>query len=202
MKKERSISYRKAGVGLGMLVLFVFGLLVVANTGNVIVDDGVDVVIRTESYERVFMPFLGTNDPGVGLSGVLNVFVNATNTSVAPYTSNLSGAWDTGDVNNSHLGDNVHYGEGFDVIYQVRFNKSMAYDTAWNLSLVRAYANSTILGVTSIQMVEAQIATSADYLYVSYFLRDNDGGAGSGFVIGAGVNVTGFAVNFESYSYS
>ena len=47
-------------------------------------------------------------------------------------------------------------------------------------------------------MVEAQIATSADYLYVSYFLRDADGGAGTGFTISRGENVTGFSVNFES----
>ena len=201
MKNKKENRYRKAGVGLGIFAIFVLVLLVVANTGNVIVDDGVDVEIRTGSHKDVFLPFLGTNDPGAGLSGVLNVFVNATNTSVAPYTSNLTGAYETGDVNNSHIGSDVPYAVGFDVIVQVRFNKSHAYDSAWNLSLVRAYANSTVLGVTAIQMVEAQITDSADYLYVSYFLRDNDGGAGTGFVIGSGVNVTGFAVNFESFYY-
>jgi len=199
--KKKKIGYMKAGVVIG-LSMFVCTLLIVANTGNIIVDDGIDVEIKTGTHRGVFLPFLGTNNPGAGLSGVLNVFVNATNTSVAPYTSNLTGAYETGDVNNSHIGSDVPYGTGFDVIVQCRFNKSHAYDTAWNLSLVRAYANSTVLGVSGVQMVEAQIATSADYLYVSYFLRDNDGGAGTGFVIGSGVNVTSFAVNFESYYYA
>ena len=201
MKNKKEKMFRKAGTVIG-LSLFVSVLVLMANTGNIIVDDSIEVENKIGRYKQVFLPFLGTNDPGAGLSGVLNVFVNATNTSAAPYTSNLTGAYATGDVNNSHIGSNVPYSAGFDVIVQMRWNKSHAYDSAWNLSLVRAYANSTVLGVTGIQMVEAQITDSADYLYVSYFLRDNDGGAGTGFVINPGVNVTGFAVNFESYYYA
>ncbi|GAH13219.1 unnamed protein product, partial [marine sediment metagenome] len=98
----------------------------------------------------------------------------------------------------SHIGSNVPYGTAVDVIVEVRWNKTHAWDTTWNLSLVRAYANSSVLSVSGVAMVEAQIATSADYLYVSYFLRDSDGGAGSGFLLDRGQNVTSFSVNFES----
>ena len=198
MKKEKS-KVRKAGVMLGMVGL-VACIMVLANTGNVVVNDGYDVEIVERTGPFTLVP-MGTADPGVGASGVLNVFVNATNTSAAPYTSNLTGAYETGDVNNSHIGSDVPYSTGVDVVVQVRWNKTHAYDSAWNLSLVRAYANSTVLGVTAIQMVEAQITDSADYLYVSYFLRDNDGGAGTGFVLTEDQNVTSFSVNFESLYY-
>lgn len=203
MKEKKYVKYKKAGASLGIFVVFaafVFVLLIVANTGNVIVSDSVDYETRTGSFKQVILQFLGDNNPGAGASGVMEVHVNATNTSTTPYSSNLTNTttYASGDVNNSHIGSDVPYETAFDVIVEVRWNKTHAYDTAWNLSLVRAYANSSVLGVTAIQMEEQQIATSTDYLYVSYFLRDSDGGAGTGFTIARGENVTSFSVNFES----
>ena len=200
MKERKGNRYRKAGVGLGIFAIFVLGLLVIANTGNVIVNDSVEYETRIGPYRIVRLLYLGDANPGAGASGVMEVHVNATNTSVAPYTSNLTNTttYASGDVNNSHIGSDVPYETEFDVIIEVRWNKTHAWDTTWNLSLVRAYANSTVLAVSGVQMVEAQIATSTDYLYVSYFLRDADGGAGTGFTISRGENVTGFSVNFES----
>ena len=202
MKRIRgNNNVRKAGVLLGVVGIVVSVMLFMSVNDAVVDSPVVEIVERTGTFKEVVLPFLGTADPGVGASGVLNVFVNATNTSAAPYTSNLTGAYETGDVNNSHIGSDVLYAVGVDVVVQVRWNKTHAYDSAWNLSLVRAYANSTVLGVTSIQMEEAQIATSADYLYVTYFIRDNDGGAGTGFLLTEGQNVTSFFVNFESLFY-
>ena len=202
MRKNKE-NKTKAGayLGLGIFATFIVcALLIVANTGNVIIDDSIDVEYetRTGPYKIIPAMWLGDNDPGAGASGVMEVHVNATNTSTTPYSSNLTGAYESGEVNNSHIGSDVPYETAFDVIIEVRFNKTHAWDVTWNLSLVRAYANSTVLGVDSIEMVEQQIATSADYLYVSYFLRDADGGAGSGFTISRGQNVTSFSVNFES----
>lgn len=201
MNRKIENKFVKAGMVLGVIGIVV-SIMMFTSIDTVVVDgSNGDIVERQGTFKKVLLPFLGTADPGVGASGVLNVFVNATNTSVAPYTSNLTGAYASGDVNNSHISSDVKYATAVDVVVQVRWNKSHAYDSAWNLSLVRAYANSTVLGITSIQMVEAQITDSADYLYVSYFLRDNDGGAGTGFSLTEGQNVTSFFVNFESLFY-
>jgi len=199
MKEKKNI--KKAGMVSGIAIGLVVAVLFMANIGNVVVDSP-ESVERQLMFREVWLPFLGTNDPGSGASGVMNVFVNATNTSASPYTDNLTGAYESGDVNNSHIGSDVPYSTAFDVIVQVRWNRTHAYDTDWNLSLVRAYANCTVLGVTAIQMVEANITSVNDYIYVSYFLRDSDGGAGTGFTIASGVNVTSFSVVFESYYYA
>ncbi len=201
MKKRERKKEVKAGVILGVIGI-AFSILMVASINTVIVDNqNVEIVERTGTYREVVLLYLGDADPGAGASGVMEVHVNATNTSVSPYTSNLTGAYEYGEVNNSHIGSDVPYAVGVDVVVEVRWNKTHAWDSAWNLSLVRAYANSTVLGVTGIQMVEAQIATSADYLYVSYFLRDADGGAGTGFLLTEGQNVSSFFINFESLFY-
>lgn len=199
MKHKKS--GRKAGILSGIIIGFIVALLFFSSIGNVVMDKP-EFVEREIRYRRVFLDWLGEATPGSGASGVLEVYVNNTNTSASPYDSNITGALADGDVNNSHIESDVPYGTAFDVVLKVRWNKTHAYDTAWNLSLVRAYANCTVLGVTSIPMEETEINESTDYVYVHYFLRDNDGGAGSGFTIAEGVNVTGFAVVFESYYYA
>jgi len=201
MKKYKD--FKKAGVVSASIIGLIVCILFFTNM-NPIVDVG--EIERIESremkYKQIVLPFLGENNPGAGASGVLEVYVNATNTSTSPYDVNLSGCYATGETNNSHIGSDVPYDTAFDVILKVRWNKTHAYDSTWNLSLVRAYANSTVLGITSIQMEEVQIATSANYVYVAYYLQDADGGAGTGFTIASGVNVTAFTVVFESYYYA
>ena len=197
MKKIKRNGFRKAGVGLGMFAMFVFVLLMVANTGNVVVKDNIEVAYETRigGFKQVRLLFLGDNDPGSGASGVMYSWVNLTGDG---YADNVSGGW-TSDDNNSHVSSDISYESGLDAGFLVRWNKTHAWDSAWNLSLVRVYANCSVLSVSGVQMVEVQVATSADYLYVNYFLRDSDGGAGSGFTISRGQNVTSYAGNFESY---
>jgi len=200
--KKKGVSDNKAGVLVGMTVglicmaVFMYGL----SLDTVVVEDE----YREMTWRRISLPFLGDADPGSGASGVLEVYVNATNLTVGSteYNTNLTTGYETGTVNNSHIGSDVPYDTAFDVIVKVRWNKTHAYDTAWNLSLVRAYANSSDLGVTAIQMNETSIVEATDFVYVHYYLHDADGGVGTGFTIAEGVNVTSFSVNFESYYYA
>ena len=193
-------SKKKIGIGAGLSLGFICAIVVLygANINDIVADN--QPIERHGMFREVYLPFLGENDPGSGASGVLEVYINATG-DADEYDTNISGTYASGDVNNSHISSDVPYDTAFDVVVKVRWNKTHAYDTAWNLSLVRAYANSTVLGVTAIQMNETQIADSANYLYVHYYLKDADGGDGSGFTIAEGENVTGFSVNFESLFY-
>jgi len=203
MKKINNSSwFRKASVVTGM-VLGIAMLMVFVSVDNSIMNNS-EFVEKRVMYRQVFLPWLGDADPGSGASGVLAVYVNATNITVGSteYNTNLTTGFATGTVNNSHIGSNVPFATAFDVVVKVRWNKTHAYDSAWNLSLVRAYANCTVLGVTSIQMNETSIVEATDFVYVHYYLHDADGGAGTGFTIAEGVNVTSFSVNFESYFYA
>lgn len=187
----------KAGVIGGLLSCLVFVVLIIANINPAVVDNS-GVEVEKMVWGGIVLPFLGDNNPGAGKSGVMYSWVNATGDD---YSDNVTGYYATGDDNNSHISSNIPYATAIDVGLLVRWNKTHAFDTVWNLSLVRAYANCTVLSVSGQIMVEGNVTDSADYLYVNYFLRDSDGGAGTGFTITEGQNVTSFSVNFESLFY-
>lgn len=197
MKNKKRNKIVKAGVIGGLLSCMVFVILILATINPSVVDNQ-DVEVKKLVWREVILPFLGDNNPGTGASGIMYSWVNATGDG---YTDNVTSEYAKGDDNNTHIGSDVPYGTAFDAGILIRWNKTHAWDSTWNLSLVRAYANCTVLSVSGIAMVEAQVATSADYLYVNYFLRDSDGGAGSGFTITEGQNVISFSVNFESLFY-
>lgn len=199
--KKNGRSVRKAGLVSGCLLGMVVCILFFASVDNGVIDnDNVEIVEDKGVFRQVILPFLGEADPGSGASGVLEVYVNTTGDS---YTTNVTGEYEKGETNNSHIGSNVPFGTNFDVVVKVRWNKTHAYDSAWNLSLVRAYSNCTALSVSGVEMNEAQVTAgvSSDFIIVHYFLRDSDGGAGAGFTITEGQNVGSFSINFESLFY-
>lgn len=73
MKKEKNMKYKKAGVGLGLfaMIVFVAGLMILANTSVVN-----DEIIEKEVFQRVHIwTPLGEDDPGSGASGFLEFFI-------------------------------------------------------------------------------------------------------------------------------
>jgi len=136
-------------------------------------------------------------NPGAGASGILEVFI--VDHSQAPsYTSNLTegAAYDLGHGVDS-FSIEIPHSTAFDIVVKCRANTTHAYDSAWNLSLIRC--NLTATGDLSIGplegMTEYQIGSNSTYIWVNYVL-DN---GGSGYTIGRDDSVTISAIKFEYY---
>ena len=136
-------------------------------------------------------------NPGTGASGILEVFIIDHDNRPADYNSNIS----EGDsfVLGYGVDDfsiNIPHSTAFDIVVKCRANATHAYDTAWNLSLIRCNLTASgALTISDVAMSEAQIGSNSTYVWVNYYL-DN---SGSGYTIGRDDTVTISAIDFEYY---
>jgi len=201
MKKEKKAKILKAGLVSGLLITMALTILVNPNVENI----AEDVLtpqheISKGEWKHISLPFVAEepgadNDPGAGASGVLNSYVAKL---TANWDANLTDVWGSTGTNGSSAGTDIPYDVNHELGVLVRWNKSHAYDTAWNLSLVRAYVNCSECdpAVSAVSATEAGVtAGDATYIYVHYYI-DN---SGTGYSIGRGDTVSSVSWNFEYY---
>lgn len=203
MHKSKKQEWMKAGILSSLTAFGIVALLMLTNTGNVIVEQ---TVIEPKSWHRI--P-LGEADPGAGASGVLNVSIVAHH-HFDPYTSNMTynasyySDKGKGDVNNTHIGDNVTYTGFFDIIVKVRWNRTHAYNSTaganprYRLDWVRGNITCAGLSISAdTAMAEYNITgtTNGLYIWVNYVM-DN---SGAGYQIGRGQNITTCSFTFDAY---
>lgn len=142
---------------------------------------------------------LGLGDASPGTSGVVNIYTIDTDEGTLDYDVDIgegdAEVWEHGDADGfsdgEELAETTPFGEGFDICIEYQFTGAQAVDGgAWNISRVKAFCNSTDLSISS-QLMEKSTAfftTSgigdADTGKVNFYLKDADGGAGSGFTLG------------------
>ena len=199
MKNKKQ--YLKAG---GMLSTFVLGVVV-----SVLVLQGLvetTVVQETIKEKRTWQSALGDNDPGSGVSGVINI--SLVKHGLYDYKVNITRnesmfAWSGygGEANNTEIGINVPFGIKFDIVAKVRWNKTHMFNTtnnnwSWNwvrgnLSMPRFLYENYTLGKWNISSVGWE--ATQNFAFGHYVLgggtHDGNGGAP-----GAGNN-NGNAIN-------
>lgn len=189
---------KKFFIGIGILAGVVFCTYLMLSMN---VNDAVMV------EHRVFKPVLldmvgGDASLPAGESGILEFVV--VNHSTSAFTVNITGAGYTiyanATVNDTHAGSNVPYSTAFDLVWKVRFNVTHAWNgTGFDSTYTRGYLNCTGLSVSGVQLTQQFIANDSTYIYYNFYIQDADGGAGTGFTITKGQNVTSCIGNWEAY---
>ena len=190
------------GAMTGMLVLY----------GNQSVLDEIITEDKIEQEKKWYDVPLGS--AAAGTSGITVGLIHSHQTApITTYGANLTGAnnsyaW-SGSFNASmetNASGGVPFDTNFDICIQYQFEDAHAYNATNNSwgdasEFCRAYLNSTDLSITSQRMEQCVIAKSGDAdtgggLWVAFYLQDADGGAGSGFSIGAGqtINMSEFKI--------
>jgi len=139
------------------------------------------------------------SDASPGTSGVINIYTIDSDDGTLDYDSDIaegdSFVWEHGDADGftdgEELAGTTPFEEGFDICVEYQFEGSQAVDGgSWNTSRVKAYCNSTSLSISS-QLMDKSSAffgttgtTDSDTGKINFYLKDADGGAGTGFTIG------------------
>lgn len=189
----------KVRVGRGIRYGFVSFLIIFSMVMVLVVQPEIEI---TKEWSLAFSfgdPARADANPGVGAGGVLRVYVVKNNT--FNYNNNITITGDVyayGDSNNSHIGTDVPHSQAIDVVVEVRFNESQAYDTgtaSWRMDWIRANANCSGLSVSSYDCIEYQIDTVGDenggFVWVNYVIPNKS--------ITEGQNVTSCMWHFEAY---
>lgn len=184
MTKKEKYGLIKASVVVGLMVIAILTTLIVLPADK----DGGWGTITVSAAEA---------NPGAGASGILEVFIIDHDSGVT-YTDNISeGAGSTLGYGVDSFNIDIPHSTTFDIIVKCRANTTHAYDSAWNLSLIRC--NLTASGALTIGplegMTEHQIGYNATYIWVNYEL-DN---SGSGYSIDRDDSVSVSAIKFEYY---
>jgi len=153
--------------------------------------------MEKRTWKKTILPWLGEVDPGLNVSGVVEVYVYPNG---GTYTANVSNAsaYESVDVNNTHAGSDVPYNTAFDIVAKVQVNYSygMNETSGWyDLDYMRAYANCTVLSISSVLADEYHIVNITEQAWI-HFVWDN---SGAGYTISRGQNVTSFYIDFEFY---
>ena len=134
--------------------------------------------------------------PGEG--GILEVFIIDHANRPASYNTNISETdpYVLGWANATGFNIQIPYNTPFDIVVWCRANKTQAYDTAWNLSLIRCNITSVDLGIATLTgMSEELIGSNSTYVWVNYWI-DN---GGTGYQINRGETVSIDEIRFEYY---
>ena len=187
MSDTKVVSCRKAG-GYLAIAVFVVLCLVVANVGL-----QPSVVERRAWVRQIGWGAVADYNPGAGLSGWLNMTVyDHMSTPAGIYAANLTNnassfAWT--NVNNTHAGSDVPYGNTFDLVLKVRLNVSDGFssgNSTWMPSWVRANVTCPALGLADVGMTRVVIGDNATFMWLHFYVN----GGGAGYTIGKGQNVT------------
>ena len=203
MKKEATYKeYAIKGSAVTLLTIgLVVGMLVISNSSPV----PTEVVEQVRQWQKDVLHPVGDNDPGVGNSGVLRVYIykHQANPATA-YASNLTApsanVYAYGDTNNTHIGSIVPYNTAFDIVVKVRWNKTHAFNETshvWEHSWVRGNITCAAFGLSDDAMGEQNISgtTNDVYIWMHYYWNN----AGVGETISRGQNVTSCSFTFDAF---
>jgi len=145
--------------------------------------------------ERGWSSVAATGNPGVGSSGMVNLYIYPHDaTPSVTYSTNLSTAtaYAHRDTWNGSMTGSVPFDKAFDIVIKARFNTTHAYNssgTTWMLDWVRANLTCADLGISTLTgMTAVQTATSNEYMWVQFYI--NNGGTGYTMSHGETYNVT------------
>jgi len=197
-KKSKIRKIIGASVFTGLAVAFIMAMLLNANISDVITNQPLKQ--KDMSWNKANLPFLAEapgadNTTPAGLeSGVMNSYVSKL---TETYASNLTDVWGSTATNDSSAGTDIPYDVNHELCVKVRWNKTHAYDTAWNLSLVRAYVNcSTCDPAVSAELAEeTEIGHNDSFIWVNYHIDNSD----TGYSVDRGDSVDSVAWTFEYY---
>lgn len=209
MKKEKS---KKVGIGAGVSLAAFFSVVVAFLVISAYVGEPVrDNVVVTKTLQRIQVFPVGDASLGDGATKVQYImhykhFEDITGT----YDTNLSNSsgdcYEFYDYLDNEMTGETPYSTAFDVVIKVAVNATHGWNATaseWQLAL----HNATMDGITGygfttdVAMVEVPIANDTGgttYTFVHYVLQDTNGGNGTGFTIGQGVNTN---ATFEFWAY-
>jgi hypothetical protein len=140
-------------------------------------------------------------DPGSGAGGFMEVFIYPHQaTPGTAYASNLSegAAYSYQNLLNSAMNGSVPYTQKFDIVYQVRYNATQAYNTTglvWEVNWTKCLITCANLGIgADTAMTGVTIFSDATYLQMNFYI--NNGGAGYQLYHGQAVNITSFKMQY------
>lgn len=206
MKEKNSMKDRKklvfSTVCVAVLMVGALSGIFVATNNDItqpiisLKDD--DVKVEKKPAEWHLAPMVGANNSPAA-SGIVNVFTLENGHASLDYDTAIlesdAYVYEHGDADGfsdgEELAGNTPFDTGFDICVVYQFTGAQAVDGgAWNISRVKAYCNSTDLGISS-QLMEKSSAFyqttgtgDSDTGLVNFYLKDADGGAGTGFTLG------------------
>jgi len=193
----KKIDRKKLGIGAGISMGVIIGMLVMANVGNVIVDD-----VHLESIEKelvwhtvdVWSP-LGENDPGAGTGGFMSCFLLDYGEVPETVLQNNATDWEaSGDVHAYADGDDwsedTPSEDPFYFVVRACFTQDQCMSGGnWNGS--RARVTLTVSGDETISAyciwgndtaetygggIESDNNSDFDKLYINFYWDDNSDG--------------------------
>lgn len=185
-----------ASVSAGFFVTFVTMILLSRNVGYVVENQDLNLVVERREMKPVVLSWIGDADPGGLLSGVINSYVSKLS---ADYTDNLTADeyYCVSDANDTSCGTDIPYTVNHELGVLVRWNTTCAYDTAWNMSLVRAYVNCSDHSLSGQICEEHKVADNASFAWVFYWYDASD----AGLTMDRGGSIDPVIWNFEYYGY-
>ena len=161
--------------------------------------ENIDLPTVEEKEEKTWNLLPLASDASPATSGVINIYTIDSDAGGLDYDADIGEAdayvYEHGDADGfsdgEELAETTPFDTGFDICIEYQFTGAQAVDGgAWNVSRVKAFCNCTDLSISSQEMEKstAFFTTSgtgaADTGVINFYLKDADGGAGTGFVIG------------------
>lgn len=186
MEKNKKI---KTGYVFTMILIGLSVLILVATSFSPVTEN--NSFVSKPVSERVWeLAPLADADPGAGNSGFLEGRHNPyAATPLTTYNANISNAtaYEFSDSINSTMTGETPYDTVFDVAHRHRFNVTDLYNSTgstWELDWVYLNITCADLGIaTAITMEEIEIVNNSEFAWVTFYIQDADGGAGTGFTI-------------------
>lgn len=222
MKRNKE-EWMKAGICAPIVAVVIVALLMLTQTGNVLVEpeipeEPIVEPVKPATWQRIAMGEAGGPATNVtGGSCVLNVSIVAlgSNNYNANITYNVTD-WYSMDTtghsditNNSHIGSNIPYSTPFEIQVKVEWNRTHAYNNtagsspSWMNDWVRG--NCTCSGTTpaiaaNTAMAEYNISgntnTGYDGKVYYYYVMNN---SGAGYQLSRGQNISSLSFSFDSF---
>jgi len=191
--------------------LMIAFILVGAAVGfyNVVTVDN-ETIKETIVYpQREWAIFTGDSDPGAGNCGIMLMGTKSYEADPGTaYASNIS----TGDCyeyaetyTDTEMTGETPHSTAYDKFVKFRVNDTWGYDTVnatWRTDWVTATMNvdfEYVADISGISMTVYMIANNTDYAWFNGVLQDADGGAGTGFTISAGEDITSMQVTWSVF---
>jgi hypothetical protein len=182
----------KIGCVLTLLTIsFVAAILFISTISPSVVEKPT-FVSKSVSERKVRLIPLGDGDPGSGNCGLCYAMAWQHNASPATdYAKNLSNSsqycYEYSDFENMEMTGETPFFTAFDELVKFQFNNTVGYNStsgSWEMDWMWMNITCSELGISSaLTMEEVEITNTTDHIWITFYVQDADGGAGSGFQI-------------------
>lgn len=187
MEKNKKL---KKGYIFTMTLIGISAMILVTTSFTPVLEKNDEFVSKPVEERKWELRPLADANPGAGNSGFLEARHNPyAATPLTTYNANISNAtaYEFTDSINSTMTGQTPYDTATDVAHRHRFNVTDLWNStasAWELDWVYLNITGSTYGIASpITMEEIEIANNSQYIWVTFYIQDADGGAGTGFLL-------------------